>query len=159
MPQLSLHSPVGDLTLHEEGGALVALDWGWVPDQTPTPLLTRARDQLNAYFDGDLKNFDLPLRPTGTDFQREVWKELLKLRYGTKMTYGAIAAELGSHARAVGAACGLNPLPIIIPCHRVTAADGALTGYSGEGGIETKAALLRLEGALDEQADLFVSIS
>ncbi len=159
MPQLSLHSPVGDLTLHEEGGALVALDWGWVPDQSPTALLTRARAQLDAYFDGALPVFDLPLRPEGTVFQREVWKELLKIRYGTKTTYGAIATDLATHARAVGAACGLNPLPIIIPCHRVTAADGALTGYSGDGGIETKAALLRLEGALEDQPDIFVSIS
>ncbi|RMF08635.1 MAG: methylated-DNA--[protein]-cysteine S-methyltransferase [Alphaproteobacteria bacterium] len=159
MAQLSMHSPVGDLTLHEDAGALVALDWGWVPDQTPTPLLLRARDQLDAYFDGTLEVFDLALRPAGTVFQKTVWAELLKIRYGSTATYGTLAARLGSHPRAIGTACARNPLPIIIPCHRITGVDGALTGYSGEGGIATKAALLRLEGALDIQQELFITTS
>lgn len=154
---LSLHSPVGDLTLHEAAGALVSLDWGWVPDGEASPLLARAKAQIEAYFDGELTQFDLPLAPEGTAFQRKVWTEISRIPYGKTTPYGEIARALASHARAVGAACGRNPLPILIPCHRVTAADGALIGYSGDGGTATKAALLRLEGAQAAQADLFIS--
>ena len=101
--------------------------------------------QLNAYFDGLLKNFTLPLEPSGTDFQRSVWQQLIKIPYGSKRSYGEIAKRLKSGARPVGAACGKNPLPILIPCHRVVGASGALGGYSGEGGLKTKAALLLIE--------------
>ena len=146
MPQLSLHSPVGDLTLSEDEDAIVAVDWGWGRDQTPTPLLKRAVKQLNAYFDGTLETFDLPLRPQGTSFHKSVWKIMLKIPYGQTLTYGEIAKRLDAGARAVGTACGRNPIPIIIPCHRVLGAAG-LGGYSGEGGAETKIALLTLEGA------------
>jgi methylated-DNA-[protein]-cysteine S-methyltransferase len=146
MPQLSLHSPVGDLSLSEEDGALVALDWGWGRDQTPTPLLKEAIRQLNAYFDGKLTDFDLPLAPFGTAFQKRVWQQMRKIPYGKTRTYGALAEKLKSGARPVGTACGRNTIPIIIPCHRVVGTS-TLGGYSGAGGLETKAALLRLEGA------------
>lgn len=146
MPQLSLHAPVGDLSVSEEDGFIVALDWGWGRDQSPTPLLTEASRQLNAYFDGELTRFDLPLKPTGTAFQQHVWKSMLKIPYGRTRTYGELASMLNSSAQAVGGACGRNPLPILIPCHRVVATNGALGGYSGGGGLETKTALLRLEG-------------
>jgi methylated-DNA-[protein]-cysteine S-methyltransferase len=146
MPQLSLHSPAGDLTLSEEDGRLVSLDWGWVPEQNPTTLLREARCQLEAYFDGARQVFSLPLAPPGTAFQRRVWQKLEKIPYGETMSYGEIAQALHSAPRAIGGACGANPIPIIIPCHRVLAANGALGGYSGDGGVETKSFLLALEG-------------
>ncbi len=148
MTQLSLHSPVGDLTVSEDDGAIVSVDWGWGALQTETPLLIEARRQLNLYFDGDLETFDLPLRPHGSAFRQQVWDAMLRIPYGSTETYGKISAEVGVPARAVGGACGANPIPIIIPCHRVLAANGGMGGYSGEGGVETKVFLLRLEGAL-----------
>ncbi|MGD8325582.1 MAG: methylated-DNA--[protein]-cysteine S-methyltransferase [Sphingomonadales bacterium] len=151
MPQISLHSPVGDITLSEDDGAIVALDWGWGRDQDETPLLKEAVRQLNRYFDGEEIEFDLPLRPYGTKFQQSVWKKMLSIPYGKTMTYGEMAGELNSVARAVGGACRINPIPIIIPCHRVLAANGKLGGYTADGGIETKEALLRLEGAIEDR--------
>lgn len=151
MPQISLHSPVGDITLSEDDGAIVALDWGWGRDQDETPLLKEAVRQLNRYFDGEEMEFDLPLRPYGTEFQKSVWRQMLLIPYGKTMTYGEMASELKSVARAVGGACGINPIPIIIPCHRVLAANGKLGGYTADGGIETKEALLRLEGAIEDE--------
>ncbi|MEX0583970.1 MAG: methylated-DNA--[protein]-cysteine S-methyltransferase [Sneathiella sp.] len=150
MPQLSLHSPVGDLTVTEEDGIIISLDWGWVPTewQSATPLLDRAVDQLNRYFDGEIGDFDLPLTPPGTEFQKKVWAEMLKIPAGKTKSYGEIAKILKSAAQPVGTACGANPIPIIIPCHRVLAAGGRMGGYSGLGGLETKTALLRLEKAL-----------
>ncbi len=148
MPQLSLHSPIGDLTLSEEDGRLVSLDWGWGCLQEPTPLLESARTQLEEYFDGKRRDFDLPLAPHGSDFQRRVWDALLAIPYGEVRRYSQLAAALGSAPRAIGTACGRNPLPIIIPCHRVVAIGGGLGGYSGMDGIETKRTLLTLEGVL-----------
>ncbi len=146
MPQLSLHSPIGDLTLTEEDGAIVSLDWGWGCQQQPSPLLERARNQLEEYFDGTRRSFDLPLAPAGSPYQRKVWDQLLRIPYGSVARYGSLATELGSAARAVGGACGRNPLPILIPCHRVVGHNSALGGYSGLDGVETKRFLLRLEG-------------
>lgn len=147
MAQLSLHSPVGDLTISSHDGHVVALDWGWARDQHGENLLRQAKSQLEAYFDAASRSFELPLAPAGTPFQRRVWARMAEIPYGETMTYGAMAAALDSSARAVGMACGTNPIPLIIPCHRVLAANG-LGGYSGEGGVETKAALLRLERVL-----------
>ena len=148
MPQLSMHSPVGDLTISEEEGAIVSVDWGWGAEQTETALLNKARGQLECYFDGRLTDFDLPMRPAGTGFQNRVFGAMCRIPYGETATYGELAHQLGSAARAVGQACGANHIPIIIPCHRVLAAHDRLGGYSGEGGLETKVALLRLEGVL-----------
>jgi len=142
--QLSLHTPTGDVTVFEEDGAIVSLDWGWVPEQTPTPLLQRARDQLYDYFDGSLKTFDLPLRPAGTAYRRAVWEALCTIPYGETRTYLDIARQAGGSARSVGQANGHNPIPLIIPCHRVVAA-GHLGGFSGGDGLETKRWLLALE--------------
>ncbi len=144
MPQLSLHSPIGDLTLSEEAGSIVALDWGWGRDQTETPVLCAARDQLFAYFDGALSRFDLKLDPPGTLYQRRVWQALHAIPYGRTQTYTEIAARAGGVARAVGQANRVNPIPILIPCHRVVAADG-LGGYSGGEGLTAKRWLLALE--------------
>lgn len=147
MAQLSLHSPIGDLTVSAHDGRIVALDWGWGRDQEPTPLLKRALSQLEAYFDGSLERFELPLAPAGSHFQRQVWEQMCAIPRGSTRTYGEIAEAIGGSARSVGTACGANPIPVIIPCHRILAANG-LGGYSGDGGVETKVALLRLEGAL-----------
>ncbi len=144
MPQLSFHSPLGALTLSEEGGALVAVDWGFGRDQTPTTLLQRAREQMNAYFDGMLQRFDLPLAPAGPAFRQRVWQALIDIPYGRTVSYGALARQVGGCAQAIGGANGANPLPIIIPCHRVVAATG-LGGYSGGDGLSTKRWLLALE--------------
>ena len=146
MPQLSMHSPVGDLTLTEEDGALVAIDWGWSPIQAETPLLHRAKAQLEEYFDGTRRSFDLLLAPAGTAFQKSVWRTMQAIPAGSTRTYGDLAEDLRSAPRAVGQACGRNPLPIVIPCHRVLGSNGAIGGYSGEGGLDTKRDLLRLEG-------------
>ena len=109
------------------------------------PILIRAREQLEEYFAGERTAFDLPLSPRGTDFQRQVWQALASIPYGETRSYGEIAAGLGrpGGARAVGAACGKNPLWILIPCHRAVGKDGTLTGYAG--GLPRKDYLLRLE--------------
>jgi len=156
LPQLSMHTPISDLTLHEWDGALVALDWGWSPEQEPTPLLKEAKRQLDAYFDGDLTRFDLPFAPHGSPFQKRLWKALEEIPYGETRTYGELATSLVSSARAVGTACGRNPLPILVPCHRVLAAGGGMGGYSGDGGLRTKKALLVLEGAMSVEAGLML---
>ncbi len=130
--------------MSEEAGCIVALDWGWGRDQTETPLLCRARDQLDAYFDGAPAGFDLPLAPAGTPYQLRVWAALRAIPHGETRSYGEIARMAGGSARSVGMASGANPIPILIPCHRVVAA-GGLGGYSGGDGPATKRALLDLE--------------
>jgi methylated-DNA-[protein]-cysteine S-methyltransferase len=150
MPQFSFHTPVGALTLSEENGAIVALDWGFGRDQDATALLRQGRDQLQAYFDGDLRNFDLPLLPAGTAYQSRVWAALAEIPFGQTCSYGAIAARIGGSARAVGCANGANPIPIVIPCHRVVGSTG-LGGYSGGDGLETKRWLLALEQGLPQK--------
>lgn len=154
MPQLSLHSPIGDLTLSEEAGAIVALDWGWGRDQAETDLLRRVRERLHAYFDGALADpgADLPLAPDGTPYRQRVWQALRRIPAGATRSYADIAAEVGGSARSVGQANATNPIPILIPCHRVLARNGrggrpGLGGYSGLGGVDTKRWLLELEGA------------
>ena len=144
MPQLSLHTPVGDITVFEEDDAIVSLDWGWVPDQSPSPVLERAREQLHAYFDGDLTEFNLPLAPAGTEYQRAVWRALCAIPYGETCSYRDIVARAGGSPRSVGQANGHNPIPVIIPCHRVVAATH-IGGYSGGDGLPTKRWLLALE--------------
>jgi methylated-DNA-[protein]-cysteine S-methyltransferase len=142
--QLSLHTPVGDITVFEEDGAIVSLDWGWVPQQTPSPILENAREQLQAYFDGDLTEFALKLAPAGTAYRRQVWQALQDIPYGQTRSYRDIAIKAGGSARSVGQANGRNPIPLIIPCHRVVAATH-IGGYSGGDGLTTKRWLLALE--------------
>lgn len=144
MPQLSLHSPLGDISVSEDAGAIVSIDWGWGSDQQETALLRQARTQLLAYFDRELTEFELPLAPFGTGFQCRVWEALRHIPYGETRSYGELAAELGSAPRAIGQANAANPIPIIIPCHRVVASSG-IGGYSGGEGLATKRALLALE--------------
>jgi len=142
MPQLSLHTPLGEVTISEDGGAIVALDWGRGRDQEATPLLRQARDQLQEYFDGKRLRFDLPLAPEGSAFQKRVWAALCDIPAGETRSYADVARVLGSAPRAVGGANGANPIPLFIPCHRVIAADGSLGGYSGGDGPATKRYLL-----------------
>ena len=149
-------SPVGRLRLLASDAALVGIWFEHGRDArraAPTlvrkysPILERTREQLVEYFTGVRREFDLPLEARGTEFQRRVWQRLLRISYGDTTTYGALARELGDPgaSRAVGLANGSNPIPIVIPCHRVIGADGSLTGFGG--GLPIKAALLELERA------------
>jgi methylated-DNA-[protein]-cysteine S-methyltransferase len=147
MESLSISSPVGNLVLSEDNGAIVTIHWANEPAGNGSPLLAKAARQLEAYFAGELTGFDLPLRPAGSDFERRVWIAMQEIPYGETACYGDLAAKIGSAPRAVGGACGKNPIPIVIPCHRVLG-KGWLGGYSGSGGLKTKQALLTLEGAL-----------
>ena len=144
--QLSLHTPVGDITVSALDDAIVALDWGWSSMHTPSPLLERARDWINGFFDGDTNAPHFPLRPDGSAFQKRVWNAMAAIPSGRTRSYVELARELASAAQAVGNACGANPIPVLIPCHRVLGASGLLHGYSGRGGTTTKATLLCLEG-------------
>ncbi|MBQ0806280.1 methylated-DNA--[protein]-cysteine S-methyltransferase [Sulfitobacter sp. HGT1] len=134
------------LTVTEEAGAITRLSWGAARDQHRSDLLDAATRQLASFDTGALTEFTLPLRVGGSGFLRAVCDAICAIPFGETRTYGEIAKDLNAPAQAVGQACGQNPIPVIIPCHRVMGAKG-LTGYSGAGGIETKIALLRHEGA------------
>ena len=148
-------SPIGELLLLSDGEALtgVHFDGRHGRAQTPggehDPVIVEAARQLRAYFAGERDSFALPQRPAGTPFEVEVWEELRRIPYGETLSYGELAGRVGSPgaARAVGRANACNPIPIVIPCHRVIGADGSLTGFGG--GLDTKRRLLDLEsGAL-----------
>ena len=126
-------------------------DW----NEGDNAVLQATRVQLGEYFSGARKQFDLPLAPQGTPFQTEVWRTLATIPYGETISYAQLAQRVGKPTamRAVGAANGRNPLPIVLPCHRVIGADGSLTGFGG--GLPTKQFLLELEGALEPAQDLF----
>jgi methylated-DNA-[protein]-cysteine S-methyltransferase len=140
---------LGTMAVGEEDGHItrVYLPNSPMPRLMPhkTPLLERAEGQIREYFDGRRQEFDLPLTFVGTDFQKKVWQALTEIPYGKTVTYGALAERIGcpGGARAVGAANHCNPLPILVPCHRVVGAGGNLTGYAG--GMEMKKFLLELE--------------
>ena len=158
-----LDSPVGTLTLAATDDGLHAIEFprnrhpadrdGWVPGDHR--VLDRTARQLDDYFAAKRRDFDLPLAPRGTAFQRTVWMTLAGIGYGETISYAQLAQRVGKPTamRAVGAANGRNPLPIVLPCHRVIGADGALTGFGG--GLPTKQFLLELEGALPRANDLF----
>ncbi|MEA5055254.1 MAG: methylated-DNA--[protein]-cysteine S-methyltransferase [Propionicimonas sp.] len=148
-----IDSPIGPLRLVATDHALAAIEFSPFANQRDLgeqaddhPVLRAAASQLTEYFAGERTVFDLPLDPAGTDFQRRVWAELTRIGYGDTASYGEIAHRLGltnAASRAVGAANGRNPIPIVVPCHRVIGADGTLTGYAG--GIDRKRTLLDLE--------------
>ena len=158
-------SPVGPLLLAASDDALVAIEFhrnrhpvrrdaNW--REGDNAVLRNVQHQLDEYFAGTRCSFDVPLAPQGTSFQREVWSTLARIPYGETWSYRDVALSIGKPdaVRAVGAANGRNPIPIVLPCHRVIGSDGALTGFGG--GLPTKAFLLRLEGALPREAgDLF----
>jgi len=152
MNSILVETMLGRLRLTAEEGAVARLDWdvggesSGGAEQGATPLLLEAKRQLLAYFDGRLQAFDLPLAPAGTAFQRAVYAAMSAIPFGETRTYGQLAAQLNTAARPVGTACGANPIPIIIPCHRVLSKTGP-GGYSGAGGLNTKSRLLRLEAA------------
>jgi methylated-DNA-[protein]-cysteine S-methyltransferase len=139
-----LHTPIGPLTVSEEDGEIVAVDWGWGRDQTETTTLRQARDELHEYFDGRRTEFSVPLNPAGTAYRRRVWQALRDIPHGATRSYAEIARVAGGAARSVGQANAANPIPILIPCHRVLASDG-IGGYSGGDGLDTKRYLLALE--------------
>jgi methylated-DNA-[protein]-cysteine S-methyltransferase len=148
MASTVIDSPIGPLGLVASESALQALlfDGRRIRAAGRSPVLADATRQLEAYFDGDLVTFDLPVELHGTEFQRGCWLALASIPYGQTVSYGEQARRLGlgsDAARAVGAANGQNPLPIVLPCHRVIGADGSLTGYGG--GLQRKQALLDLE--------------
>jgi methylated-DNA-[protein]-cysteine S-methyltransferase len=161
-----IDSPIGRLLLVSDGEALIRIDMdvpdrpsrdldGWKCDANAAPLPEVAR-QLGEYFAGVRREFDLPLRLEGTEFQRCAWRGLTQIPYGETVSYGEQAKRLGNPnaSRAVGLANGRNPIPIVVPCHRVIGADGSLTGFGG--GIERKRWLLAHEGAF---ADLLAGLS
>ncbi len=139
-------TPVGSLILHSDGTQLTSIDWGRECDEQSDAVIERAKDELAAYFDGTLVRFTTPMRIPGSGFKSRFLQALIDIPYGHTRTYGDLAGMLGVSAQAIGQACGANQIPIMIPCHRVLAANG-LGGYSGAHGIETKVALLRHEGA------------
>ncbi|HTO85858.1 MAG TPA: methylated-DNA--[protein]-cysteine S-methyltransferase, partial [Methylomirabilota bacterium] len=143
--QVTVESPVGSLVVSERGGKIVALDWGTAVVESDTPVLAAAARQLNAYFYCELQRFDLPLAPAGTTFQQAVWKAMQAIPYGKTRSYADLARQLDSGPRAIGGACGRNPMPILIPCHRVLASGDRIGGYTSPGGLETKRFLLQLE--------------
>jgi methylated-DNA-[protein]-cysteine S-methyltransferase len=146
MPSLTIPSPVGRLTIEEENERIVAIRWADSPAGNGSPLLDEAARQLAEYFAGTRSRFDLKLAPAGSPFERSVWSAMEQIPYGETRCYGDLAHDVGSAPRAVGRACGRNPIPIVIPCHRVLAR-GGIGGYSGDGGLLTKRRLLALEGA------------
>ena len=145
MPVATLETPVGLVGLEEADDALTQSFWARQPATGRSALLAEALAQLHAYFAGRLRHFDLPLAPPADPFHGAFREALLAIPYGETRTYGDLARSLGTHAQAVGAACGANPIPIIVPCHRVLSATG-IGGFSGGLGVETKIALLKLEG-------------
>ncbi|MEP4198726.1 MAG: methylated-DNA--[protein]-cysteine S-methyltransferase [Aliishimia sp.] len=147
MKTRSAPTQFGILTLTEEDGSLIRLGWGPAPHEDVSDLLDSAVAQLSAYDKGELDAFDLPLRVAGSPLQKAVCAAMSAIPLGETRTYGDIAKDVKASAQAVGQACGGNPIPIIIPCHRVMGANGKLTGFSGAGGVETKVALLRHEHA------------
>ena len=152
-----MSSPVGELRIVEHDGAISQIEFSPFRDadgrpkgdrDDQHPVLVEACRQLTAYFERDLKEFDLPLAPVGTEFQQRVWQGRREIGYGETSSYGELAHRLGKSnaaSRAVGLANGRNPIPIVIPCHRVIGANGTLTGYAG--GLERKQLLLQSEGA------------
>jgi methylated-DNA-[protein]-cysteine S-methyltransferase len=142
--RIAVPTPFGPVTLVEDRGLLVRLDWREDPGES-SPLLEDAAAQLRAYFDRQLVRFDLPL-DWGTGLQAAVRRAMAAIPFGETRTYGQISKTVGAPAQAVGQACGANPIPILIPCHRVLG-QSTLGGFSAPGGVETKVSLLRHEGA------------
>lgn len=147
MAEIWIGSPLGPMRIVATDGAISALSWGGQAGASDdSSVLRAAAQQVTAYFAGERESFELPLQVGGSDFQKAVCAQMLTIPFGYTRTYGEIAKALAVPAQAVGGACGGNPIPIIIPCHRVMGAKG-LTGFSGAGGVESKVWLLRHEKA------------
>ena len=141
-----LPSPTGPFWVEAQNGAIIRAGWGVAATTTDDPIVHLALTEIAAYFAGTLTRFTVPLNPQAKGFQALFLQALLAIPYGETRTYGQLAKQLNTPAQAIGQACGANPIPLLIPCHRVLGAT-SLGGYSGAGGIETKVALLRHEGA------------
>ena len=161
MPASVIETPTGPVIAVSDGESLVRLTWtedraDWIEtarSEGEDEVSRETSRQLASYFQGDLKEFDLPIRfERGTDFERAVWKATLRIPFSETRTYGDLATETDGIARAVGTACGRNPIPIVVPCHRVVGSDGKLVGFSGGKGVQTKSWLLDFESG---QARLF----
>ncbi|MBL4747255.1 MAG: methylated-DNA--[protein]-cysteine S-methyltransferase [Magnetovibrio sp.] len=152
METLCIKSPVGELTLFAEDAHITALCWGRgadAPRTTKCVVLAQASKLLADYFKVGHADFSaLALNPRGTPFQKRVWQRMTEIPTGHCHSYGEVAKHLNSGPRAVGGACGANPIPIIIPCHRIINANGKIGNYSGGDGVQTKKILLRLEGTI-----------
>jgi methylated-DNA-[protein]-cysteine S-methyltransferase len=155
---ISVPTPIGDLGLAAVAGEITAVHFGGVGRHpvaaSPDPVLSHARAQFDAYFAGELTDFDVPLAvPAGSEFEQAVWKAIAGIGYADMATYGEIAAEVGDKdaARAVGVACNRNPVPIIVPCHRVVGTGGKLVGFGG--GLDRKRFLLQLEARVRVERD------
>jgi methylated-DNA-[protein]-cysteine S-methyltransferase len=150
-----IDSPVGRLALEADGDTLTRVRWT-TPDERSNgkgaPVLSEAARQLDRYFNRKLARFDLKLAGAGTAFQNRVWAMMRAIPYGETATYGGMAIALGSGPRAVGMACGRNPIPIIVPCHRVLGSGGSEGGFSGGEGLPTKRKLLAIEGVHPERS-------
>jgi len=141
----SVESPIGPITLIAQGEKIVRVELGKkARAEGSSKVLTEAKSQLAAYFSGKLERFTVPIDAVGTEFQKSVWKEIAKIGFGRKLSYGEIAAKIGNPAasRAVGAAVGSNPTPLLVGCHRVLGSTGKITGFTGGKGTKTKAWLL-----------------
>lgn len=147
MLERSVETPFGQLGVQSVDGEIIGLRWFGTTTGHPDETLMQATQQLTEYAQGLRQDFDLPLRLSGPPLVQAVARAMLAIPFGETRTYGDIAREVGASAQAVGQACGANPIPILVPCHRVMGANGKLTGFSGAGGVETKVALLRHEGA------------
>ena len=141
---LTTQTPIGLIGIYGSK-SITNITWTKRHGNSRLPELRRAREQIIAYFASRLFRFDLLLEPSGTVFQRKVWEHILSIPYGKTLRYGDVARALNTSPRAVGGACARNPIPLLIPCHRVVGKTGALTGYSGGGGLRTKQVLLSLE--------------
>jgi methylated-DNA-[protein]-cysteine S-methyltransferase len=152
-----IDSPVGRLALEADDDCVTGVRWASPGERassskigagTPTPVLKEASRQLDRYFDRKLERFDLPLAAHGTDYQKRVWTMMRDIPFGETATYGGMAMTLDSGPRAVGMACARNPIPIIVPCHRVLGSSGREGGFSGGRGLPTKRQLLAIEGVV-----------
>ncbi len=147
-----IESPVGRLALEADDDCVTSVRWASAGERArstaPNPVLKEAIRQLDQYFNRKLRRFDLPLAARGTDHQKRVWAMMREIPFGETATYGGMAMALGSGPRAVGTACGRNPLPIIVPCHRVLGSGGKEGGFSGGRGLPTKRQLLAIEGVV-----------
>lgn len=143
---INVETPIGPVHVTADTHGISALGWGAAPHEEPNDVLEQARDQLRAYFLGNLHDFDLPLSIDGSAFTRDFARALCAIPAGETRSYGDLARDLSVSAQAIGQACGANRIPIIVPCHRVLGANG-LGGYSGDGGVETKVWLLKHENA------------
>jgi methylated-DNA-[protein]-cysteine S-methyltransferase len=157
MSECFVDGPVGRLALEARGDRLVGVRWAGPKERAKggrdgeartrrDPVLREASRQLERYFAGKLRKFDVPIDTGGTEHQKRVWSAMQDIPWGEVATYGGIAAALGSGPRAVGTACGRNPIVIIVPCHRVLGSGGSAGGYSGGRGLATKRDLLAIEG-------------